>query len=72
MGAGEIVRIGYHVEQAENGGWVVMSHAAPYDARRIIGAFDDHESLLTYLRREHEVHAANRASAALETKEGRG
>jgi len=60
MDAGELPKIGYMVEMAANGGWVVTSRPQLHEVRQILGAFDDHHSLLRFLMREHGVHAANR------------
>ena len=61
MDRGEIAKQGYTVEQAANGGWVVWEtwHSKEYP-KRLLGAFDDHNSLLAFLADEHEAHA-NRA-----------
>lgn len=60
MDAGELPKIGYSVEMAANGGWVVFGKNMPHEVCRILGAFDDHHSLLRFLMREHDAHAANR------------
>lgn len=59
MDAGELPKVGYSVEMALNGGWVVTDRPELHQMRRIIGAFDDHLSLLRFLTKEHEAHATN-------------
>ena len=58
MDRGEIALHGYTVEQAANGGWVVWEtwHSKEYP-KRLLGAFDDHKSLIAFLADEHDAHA---------------
>lgn len=57
MDRGEIAKHGYTVEQAANGGWVILSNVRQDEYRNLLAAFDGFESMLAFLKQEHEAHA---------------